>query len=91
MSEHKEKKTKYGFYGNVRNQDRMRDLVQGAQILRRRSNGTSCDRGWLLGQSDDFEESGKYDIVIPDQGILSVHWDRLHACWPVQDKKEGSR
>ena len=91
MSEHKEKKMKYGFYGNVRTHDRMRDLVQGAQILRTYWNGLSCDRGWLLGESDDFEESGKYDIVIPDEGIDSVHWDHLHACWPNGDKKEETR
>ena len=88
MSEYKEKKIKYGFYGNVRTRNWVQDLVQGAQILRTYWNGNGRDRGWLLGESDDFEESGKYDIVIPDEGIVSVHWDHLRALNPIRDKKE---
>ena len=37
------------------------------------------NRGWLLGKSEGFDESGHYDIVVPEEGVVSVHYDRLQA------------
>ena len=65
----------------------MQFIEQGANILWDVSLvGASVKtymRGWLLGESDDFKEAGQYDIVIPQEGVVSVHWDRLEAFTPA--------
>jgi len=81
MSEYKEKKMSYGFYGDFMTYNPVQFTEQGAQILWTYPDGSSrvraAARGWLLGEADDFKESGQYDIVLPEEGIVSVHWDHL--------------
>ncbi len=82
MNEYKEKKMSYGFYnGKCMTYNPVQFTEQGAQILWTYPDGSSrvraAARGWLLGEADDFKESGQYDIVLPEEGIVSVHWDHL--------------
>ena len=76
MSEYEKKKMSYGFYGDFMTYNRVQFTEQGSQILWKHKNKT-CTLAWLLGESDDFKESGQYDIVVPDDGVVSVHWDHL--------------
>jgi len=77
MSEYKEKKMSYGFYGNFMTYNRVFNTEQGAQILWKHPACGTCTQAWLIGESDDFKESGQYDIVVPEDGVVSVHWDHL--------------
>ena len=79
MNEYKKKKMSYGFYNeNAMTYNPLQFTEQGAQILWKHRDKT-CARGWLLGESDHFKETGQYDIVIPEDGVVSVHWDHLRA------------
>ena len=88
MNEYEEKKMSYGFWHSASmTVNRMFCIEQGAQVLISHYGG-GCTRGWLLGESDDFKESGCYDIVIPDEGIDPVHWDHLHAITVYRDRED---
>ena len=77
MNEYKKKKMSYGFYNSdFMTYNKLMCTEQGAQVLWKHKNNTYT-LAWLLGEADDFKEPGQYDIVVPDDGIVSVHWDHL--------------
>tara|TARA_Y100000593_G_scaffold20498_1_gene41136 strand:+ start:45 stop:335 length:291 start_codon:yes stop_codon:yes gene_type:complete len=76
----------YGLYNPQDNKsyDPMYFIEPGSQVLWTvvKNLPTKADilnRGWLLGKSEGFDESGHYDIVVPEEGVVSVHYDRLQA------------
>ena len=56
--------------------DKLQFTEQGAQVLWKHKDKT-CTLAWLVGKADDFKESGQYDIVLPEDGVVAVHWDPL--------------
>jgi len=76
VNEYKEKKMSYGFYGDYMTYNKLQFTEQGAQVLWSHKDKT-CTLAWLLGESGDFKESGQYDIVLPEDGVIAVHWDHL--------------
>ena len=78
MNELRRKKMSYGFYSSESmTYNPVQFTEQGAQILWKHPACGTCTQAWLLGEADDFKESGQYDIVVPEDGVVSVHWDHL--------------
>ena len=49
--------------------DKLKFTEQGAQVLWKHKDKT-CTLAWLVGEADDFKESGQYDIIVPEDGCL---------------------
>ena len=56
--------------------DKLQFTEQGAQVLWKHKDKT-CTLAWLVGEADDFKGSGQYDIIVPEDGVVSVHWNPL--------------
>ena len=56
--------------------DKLQFTEQGAQVLWKHKD-KPCTLAWRGGEADDFKGSGQYDIVVPEDGVVSVHWDHL--------------
>ena len=76
MNELKLKKISYGFYGDYMTYNILQFTEHGAQVLWKHKDKT-CTLAWLVGEADDFKGSGQYDIIVPEDGVVSVHWNHL--------------
>ena len=56
--------------------DKLQFTEQGAQVLWKHKDKT-CTLAWLVGEADDFKGAGQYDIFVPEDGVVSVHWNHL--------------
>ena len=78
MNEHKAKKMRYGFYNEeLTTQNPLWDTESGTPVRINEGHGYGSTIAWLIGESENFKEKGCYDVVEPDEGMRTVHWDHL--------------
>ena len=76
----------YGFYGlETMTQNPLRDSEPGQYVRINEGQGFGSTIAWIIGESDNFEENGCYDVVEPTEGLRTVHWDHL-SLLEVEDK-----
>jgi len=87
MSEYKEKKMKqyYGFFDEeTMTENPLCGIAElGLPVRIHDGRGYGSAPGWLVGESENFKENGCYDVIEPDHGMRTVHWDYLR---PVEAK-----
>jgi hypothetical protein len=81
--EYEYKDLSYGFYDTSHmTYNHLWDTEPGTLV--RIDEGGYSTVAWLIGENDSFKKTGCYDVVEPDQGMRTVHWDHLRLV--VEDK-----